>query len=564
MYNNPDLDNLITPVKVDKLNELLVESGYDSKKTAMLIDGFSNGFTLGYEGDMNVKITSPNLKFTVGDEIELWNKVMKEVKALRYAGPFEEIPFSDSFIQSPIGLVPKDGRASTRLIFHLSYPRNDSNTSVNANTPKEICTVKYPDFTQAVRLCLKEGKHCYCSKSDWKSAFRHFPIKRKFWRFLIMKARNPLDKKWYFFIDKCMPFGSSISCAHFQTFSNAILHVMTFKTGKENVNYLDDFLFIALLRWLCDRQTRVFLHLCEEINFPVSMEKTVWSCTHITFLGMLLDSDRQLILIPQEKLERALVQIERMLANCKRKAKILDIQKLCGLLNFLTRAIYPGRPFLMRLYNSLSGEKTQKLKQHHHVKLVKDVILDLEMWKVFLSTPVAFCRLFIDIEGCEEISTLDWFTDSAKAFGKGFGGHHKTHWFYGLWPKNFLDKDPSIEYLELYAVTVSVLLWLKNFRNKRVVIFCDNESVVHMINNQSSKCGNCMILIRIVTLQCLLDNVRLYAKHLRTHLNGQANALSRNQLDRFFKLSNQVKIKPDTYPEKFPEIVQCLDKLWIV
>ena len=170
---------------------------------------------------------------------------MKEVKEKRYAGPFKQIPFEDGgYIQSPIGLVPKDNGTSTRLIFHLSYPRNGS-TPVNYNTPRELCTVKYPDFSKAVQICLNEGRNCFCSKSDWKSAFRHFPIQKQFWRFLLMKARNPINKEWYYFFDKCMPFGSSISCAHFQSFSDAISHVMKVQTGKENVNYLDDFLFMA-------------------------------------------------------------------------------------------------------------------------------------------------------------------------------------------------------------------------------------------------------------------------------------------------------------------------------
>ena len=96
----------------------------------------------------------------VGDKIELWNKVMKEVQLGRYAGPYEEPPF-ESYIQSPIGLVPKDGN-KTRLIFHLSYPRTaEQNISVNANTPEELCTIKYPDFEDAIRLCLKAGKACF-------------------------------------------------------------------------------------------------------------------------------------------------------------------------------------------------------------------------------------------------------------------------------------------------------------------------------------------------------------------------------------------------------------------
>ena len=122
-YSNLDLHTIKTPVNVKVLKELLEESSYDALETEFLVDGFTNGFSIGYEGREDVKITSPNLKFRqVGDDVTLWNKVMKKVKAERYAGPFEKIPF-DNYIQSPIGLVPKDGRKDTRLIFHLSYPR---------------------------------------------------------------------------------------------------------------------------------------------------------------------------------------------------------------------------------------------------------------------------------------------------------------------------------------------------------------------------------------------------------------------------------------------------------
>ena len=136
------MDSVVTPVDPDVLERLLIQSEYDPEETEFLVDGFQNGFDIGYRGATNVKLSAPNLKFRgVRNEILLWNKVMKEVGLGRYAGPFPEIPF-EYYIQSPIGLVPKDGGTDVRLIFRLSYPRG-TGTSLNANTPPEICSVKY-------------------------------------------------------------------------------------------------------------------------------------------------------------------------------------------------------------------------------------------------------------------------------------------------------------------------------------------------------------------------------------------------------------------------------------
>ena len=107
----------------------MVQSGYDQRKTDFIFNGFSRGFDIHYEGNHQVRKQAPNLKLRVGSKLELWNKVMVEVRDKRYAGPFEEIPF-DYFIQSPIGLVQKDKGKKTRLIFYLSYPRDGD--SVNS------------------------------------------------------------------------------------------------------------------------------------------------------------------------------------------------------------------------------------------------------------------------------------------------------------------------------------------------------------------------------------------------------------------------------------------------
>ena len=134
---------------------------------------------------MLVKRTAPNLKLNVGNETILWNKVMKEVGLGRYAGPYEK-PSFEYYIQLPIGLVPKDNGVNARLIFHLSYPR--SGDSVNSGTPKELCSVQYCEFDEAIKRCIEEGVGCFISHSDFSAAFRNLGIKREHWPLLLMKA----------------------------------------------------------------------------------------------------------------------------------------------------------------------------------------------------------------------------------------------------------------------------------------------------------------------------------------------------------------------------------------
>ena len=130
---------------------------------------------------------------------------------------------------------------------------------------------------------------------------------------------------------------------------------------------------------------------------------------------------------------------------------------------------------------------------------------------------------------------------------------------YGRWDTLFLECQPSIEYLELYGVTAAVLQWIRRFQNKKICLFCDNISVVHMINNMSSSCGHCMILLRLVVLEGLRYNVKITARYINTKKNGRADALSRLDFDRFFRLS---KANIDEEPTSPPERIWPVNKIW--
>ena len=289
----------------------------------------------------------------VGSPTILWNKIMKEVRLKRFAGPFKKTPFKH-YIQSPVGLVPKDGGRATRLIFHLSHPKSKG-TLVNANTPPDLCSLNYADFDEAVQLCLNyiNASHdpIYVAKSDVESAFRVLGLDIESWPWTVLKARSPIDQKIYFFVDKCLPFGSSISCTLFQKVSDAVAYLVRFKTKLALINYLDDYLFVAAFRWACDQQVTVFMGICKEINLLVSISKMHWATTSLQFLGLLLDCINFLVLIPVDKVLKGQQLICELLELGKKKTTVLKLQQVCRFLNFLCKAIVPSRAFTRRLYS---------------------------------------------------------------------------------------------------------------------------------------------------------------------------------------------------------------------
>ena len=560
-FENFDLDNIYTPVKVDKLAELLEMSDYDRKKSEFLVNGFRTGFDLGYRGP-KVKLKSSNLKLTVGSKVELWNKLMKEVQLKRIAGPFVDIPYTDSFIQSPIGLVPKDGGRKTRLIFHLSYPKR-TDLSVNANISKDLCSVEYPSFDDAVRLCLKCGKGAYLGKSDMTSAFRHLCMNKESWKYLIMKAVNPITGQICYFVDKCLPFGAAISCALFQAFSDAISHIVSYLTGSENINYLDDYFFAEILKQACNQQIAVFMNICDAIAFPVALDKTYWATHRLVFLGLLIDALSQTIGIPIEKVDKAREMLAKVLSKRKCTIRLKQLEQLCGFLNFLCKAVVPGRTFTRRLY-ALLRRSENKFKKHQHVTLKSDMKQDLRMWGEFLSNPVVYNRSFFDFQLEVSSVEVDFFTDATANPELGVGGICGEDWFVMQWDEQFVrTQKPSINYLELYGLTAGLLLWLVKFKNSSIIIFCDNTSVVHMVNNKTSSCKNCMVLLRIVVLQAMIHNVDVKAEYITSESNIFADSLSRLRYDLFRKYARAHHRVFNKRPAEIPSRLTPMSDIWI-
>ena len=462
-------------MKATRLKELLEQYEYDILETQFLYKGFTEGFNLEYQGPKARQSQSRNIPITVGCNTTIWNKLIKEIQEKRVAGPYEQIPFAN-FIQSPIGLVPKSGSLSgdMRLIFHLSYDLADSKKSVNYHIPQELCSVKYQDLDYVVKTCLFAWKRAislaqannvmpnslnnrellnmtgapvtlFLGKTDLKSAFRVLPISQKSYPWVIMQCQDPSNGQIRFFIEKSLPFGSSISCSHFQRFSNCLKFLIEKITGLplSTTNYLDDYLFVHESREICNYLVRQFLLLCQDIGFPVSVEKTEWATPNIVFLGILLNGQDRMLSVPLEKRQRATLLLMHFLS--KKKATVRELQQLCGYLNFLTRAIFPGRAFLRRMYAKYAGclktSKNSKLKAHHHVRLDQEFKFDCQVWLEFLTMErqCVVNRPMVDLQAEINATDLGFHSDVSPAYG--LGAIMQKQWIFAAWDKDFIKKE---------------------------------------------------------------------------------------------------------------------------
>ena len=195
--------------------------------------------------------------------------------------------------------------------------------------------------------------------------------------------------------------------------------------------------------------------------------------------------------IPMDKHDKALELLQWFCT--KRKVTILKIQQLAGLLIFICRGVIVGKSYTRKFYRKISG----KLRPYHHVKVDSEIREDCKMWISFLNDLSSVSRPFIDFSKESYYpEDIKFFSDASQNVNFGFGALHNSEWTYHQWEQHYIEGcNPSIAYLELYALTVGIFLWAEKLPNRRVIIFCDNESVLHMINSCTSSCMNCLKLL---------------------------------------------------------------------
>jgi hypothetical protein len=518
-----------TPIKPTVLFKFLDSFHYPPHLSHYLYQGFACGFKTGYMG-LVINRISQNLKSVNSNPSIVQEKISKELALGRLAGPFAYPPF-DPFICSPIGLVPKQTPGQFRVIQHLSFPYGES---INDYIPEELSKVSYTKVQDAVNIIKAMGPACHLAKTDIKDAYRLLPIHPSEYCLLGFKLDN------YFYYEKVLPMGLSSSCRIFEEFSTSLQFIInSLCPDTKVIHLLDDFLILAPTKSACTSTLDCFIRLCHDLGVTLAPEKTVPATQVLTFLGIELDCIHSLARLPHDKLAKCSSLIRETLD--KKSVTLKALQSLVGTLNFACQVVAPGRSFLRRTIDLTCGLKAS----HHRRKLSGGAKQDLKMWLAFLDDFNG--KWFFLDEVWISNKSLNLYTDAAG--GLGYGAIYASHWTYGSFPPGWAGYN--IVVLELYPILLAVRLWGHNWVQKCILFHTDNEALVYIINKQSSKEKDVMLLLRHLVLLCLKNNIYFKAVHIPGTHNNLADSLSRLQVHRFKELApwaDEMYISPPLLP----------------
>ena len=419
---------------------------------------------------------------------------------------------------SPIGLVPK-GRDSGRwrMIVDLSHPHG---RSVNDGIDSELCSLQYASVDDAVRFLLTLGQGSSLIKVDLKSAYRIVPVHPR--------DRHLLGIQWEgkVYVDMALSFGLRSAPLLFTAVADAIGWALTEAGVPLLLHYLDDFLFfVPPMNRRPDQVLSHILSILHHLGVPVAPEKIEGPATVVTFLGIVVDTDRFEIRLPEAKL----AHIRELVSGWRGKhsGRYKDLESLLGHLSHAATVIRDGRIFLRHLFSILAASRSQ----HHFVHLNKSAQADLSWWACFLhhwNGHSFFPRL--------DAPTTHVYTDASGSFGCS-GILMPQHWFQIQWPEAWAGIDISVK--ELVPIVVAGALCGRAWAARRVFFHCDNMAVVAILRGRSARDPLALHLLRCFYFYASLYKFHHCVEHIPGMLNVAADSLSRDNVAMFSSLVPQ-------------------------
>ena len=467
----------------------------------------------------------------------------------RVIGPYakKEIPFP-RYRVSKLYVIPKKTPGKFRVIIHMSYPEGDSlNDARDLLVPIKFMDVRdlkvratklkeqSPDLI--FQISVKDLKGYYLQIpirpiDVWQFGFKWFDVTRPLPPHASTGPASPDELKYYFYT--CYPFGytGSVDLAHRLSRHLRLLYVhadadlepkLPLRAYDSHI-YLDDFANVTAKGYLAAADQR-FENLMAEVGLPISL-KDLEGLKYKDlqqFLGILVNIAKSTIKIPDDKIELLLEMLAKFISS--QVTQEIDIQRLCGSLEFAAICAPKGRRFLRRLYDAL--------KFHGHkkwIKVTKGMRQDAQWWQT----------LFHNWDGTQFLPENSWVHKqdmliSSDATPRKYAAVNleTREFFHGNFPEHWYLLDISTK--ELLVMFAMLLTWGPTWRNRRIVLDGDNLASVMAINRGIAKDAAFASLLRRFFHEETKQGCVVRARHVRTQYNVLADAASRDDWGTFYQ-----------------------------
>ena len=314
------------------------------------------------------------------------------------------------------------------------------------------------------------------------------------------------------------------------------------------MHYLDDFVLVEKDFDAALKARRTLEEVFDALGLPLEPEKLEGPSRSLKFLGIIFDTEKLQLRLPEEKRER----LKEALAATQGRKVITkrELQSLSGLLQHATKVIRTGRAFLHQLYILQSIGSSP----WHRVRLNEKARADLLWWSLVVPRWRGISAVW-DVARADPDALV--VTDASGSWG--CGGYWLPHWIAVKWPPQL--RETSIQVKELVPVVIAAALWGKHWRGKLIRFRVDNMAVVEILNSLYSHNSHLMHLIRLLVFFSATYDFWFSASHISGTHNTLADALSRNNSSSFLSQVERVDPSPGLVPEALL-VLLALDASW--
>ena len=509
--------------------EYHLDDHHDSDFVDTVLSYLKEGIPIGYKGPTQT-ILSKNWPSALKHSTKVQEFIMDNVQLGRVAGPLQH-PLPQGYRASPLGAFEKGDTGKTRVIHDLSWPPG---RSVNDHISSQECALTYVTVDNAANLCSQYSEP-WLVKIDLKSAFLSCPVHVKDHHLLGFSWKNESGLDEYFAF-KVLCFGLKSSPKTFDKCATALHHMMVRRGACPTLlHYLDDFCCVAGSRDEASESLRVMQETARLAGFQVQESKTAGPARSMEFLGILIDTPNCQLSITRERMQEIYQLIGTWLgrSTCTKR----ELLSLIGKLSFSARVVRDGRKFIRRLIEL--SKKARNL--HHSIKLNSQAKADLRWWEKCLSSHngVTWTN-----EAWDKADIIVMYTDASDLAAAAV--------YQGSWTvQEFKDehswmRSNTIAWRELFAIVLGVALFGDRMSNQQLIMFTDNQAIMHSLNSGTCKDPKIMALIRSLYFYTTKYSIKYRSCYVHTLQNDASDSLSRLQYDRFRSVC------PDAEPQMTP------------